>query len=227
VDRPEAHERQLPQRRQRQFDAARAERGQPRHPDQAARGVEHQERQRQLDHERGDDAHPEVAAAQVEDDVEPRVAAEQGPGDQQEGDHDLAAAPEGPAGKREAGQLDDVEADPGEPPVRRPEVPVQGQHEDHDPGDEHDAGDRGEQGREPRAAPQVQVQQRVGIVNRGKHAGELAAFRHAQLPQFRLIDHSSVLPCWRGRIPRVVTSITWMTNSCTRMSVSARTRSTT
>jgi hypothetical protein len=223
--RQHGRQRQLPERGQRQPVAAGAHGREGRHPDQAAGRVEHQERQRQLDHDRRGDAQPHVVGPQVEDHVEPGVTAQQRGGDQQAGDRDLAAAPEGPAGQRERREQNDVEAHPGEAPVRGHVLAAQCHDEHDDPGDQDDAGDGEEQRAEAAAPVQLQVEQRVRVIHRRQHASEFSALGRAHLAKIRLIDHASVLPLGRDRFTRVVVSMVWMTNSCTRMSDSARTRS--
>lgn len=158
-----AEQRDLPQPRQGVVGksvavagiARLADRDDGRQPEQAAGRVEHQERQRQLDHHRRDDADPHVGAARVEDDVEPRVAAQQRAGDDQAGDDDLAAPPERPAGRRERGEQDQVEPDPGALPVLSVKGTVQGEDEDDDPADEHGARDDRHEHAKPPAAGQV------------------------------------------------------------------------
>jgi hypothetical protein len=95
--------------------ADRHERGEP---DEAARRIQQQQRPRQLDDDSQGDAQPHAAGLQVQDDDEPGITAQQRrPGDQQAGDHHLAAPPECPRGGRERHELHDAEANPRHPPV--------------------------------------------------------------------------------------------------------------
>jgi uncharacterized protein len=139
-----------------------------RQPDQTAGRVEHQQGQRQLDQQGGGDAAPDLGGARVEHHVKPGVAAQQGAGDDEAADDDLAAAPERPAGRREREQQEDVEADPGALPVLRVEGAVQGENQHDDPADQHRAGNDRDSDAQLAAAPQVDAEQRVRVVERGQ-----------------------------------------------------------
>jgi hypothetical protein len=130
-------------------------------PDEAAGRVEHEERERQLDDDRGGDAEPHVGRARVEHDVEPRVTAQQRASDDQAGDDDLAAAPERPAGRGERGELDEIEPDPGALPVLGVERTVQGEAEHDDPADQHGA--RNDRREDPKAAASCHVDPQHGV----------------------------------------------------------------
>ena len=166
-------QRDAPQRRHRAGDSAQLHHGLDGDPYQPPGADEQQHGERQLDDQRGDEAHDESAGTVGECEVEPGVADQQRAGDHHEEDEDLALVPGRPGGGGEAGQFGQVKSHPDATPVVRGIAHGQGQDEDRDPGGQREAARDHEQQAEPPAAAEAGIDQRMPAVDGGQGAGQL------------------------------------------------------
>ena len=162
------------------------------HAQETAGGGEHHESQRDLGDDGGEDAHPELVGAEVQYEVKPRVAQQQGAGDGQAHDQHLALAPGGPGGGGERGEQGAVESDPGTAPVVQVIVHGQGHREYADPGGQHHAAAHEHQQGQPPAPGELRVSQHVRLVDGGQHPGEMLPFFRAHPPQLGFIYHVTI-----------------------------------
>jgi hypothetical protein len=142
-------------------------------PHQPSGADEQQHGQRQLDEQGRDEAHGEAAGTVGEREVEPGVADQQGSGDDQEENEDLALMPGRPGGRGEPGQFGEVKAHPDAAPVVRGVAHGQGQDEDRDPRGQHEAARGHEQQAEPPAPAEPGIDQRMPPVDVGQGTGQL------------------------------------------------------
>ena len=105
--------------------------------EQSVRDEPERERERDLDEHRGKDARQLLVAAPRQRDVEPGVAQQERPGDDERSDDELTHAPSGPRSGGEPEGQRHVEADPRDAPLVRG-VPVGQRHRQHnDPRRQH------------------------------------------------------------------------------------------
>jgi hypothetical protein len=191
LDQAIGEQRHLPQRRRRAGRAFQPHHHVDRDADQPPGGVEQQEGERELGEHRGQDAPRDVRGAEVEHDVEPRIADQQRPGDDHEDDDQLALLPRGPDRRYEAEQLAGVQAYPDGAPVVDLEGHRQVDRQDPDPGPQRRTDpDQNQQPQLPSAA-ELRVQPRMREVDGGQGTSQLLPLLGRHPPERSLIDHVS------------------------------------